>query len=42
LGKVFPNRPILLVIPLSILLGMLALVILISWVLFRRFRKVGA
>ncbi len=42
LGKVFANRPILLVIPLGILLGMLALVILISWMLFRRFRRDGA
>jgi arylsulfatase A-like enzyme len=42
LGKVFANRPILLVILVGGLLGTLALVILVPWMLFRRFRKVAA
>jgi arylsulfatase A-like enzyme len=42
LGKVFANRPILLVIFVGGLLGTLALVILVPWMLFRRFRKVAA
>ena len=39
LGKVFANRPILLVYLVGGLLAVLTLIVIIPWVLVRRFRK---